>query len=109
MFIASLRSGLYERIPPASRLSVYIHAHSVIIYSVRVVAAGRRDIRLMGSAEIGRALGNVGRARVYQITQRRNFPEPIARLEMGFVWLAEDVEAWIRQHRPHLNQDPEAL
>ncbi len=56
----------------------------------------------MGSAEIGRALGGVGRARVYQITQRRNFPEPVAQLDMGFIWLAEDVEAWIAEHRPDL-------
>lgn len=67
----------------------------------------RRDIKLMGPAEIGRRLGGIGRARVYQITQRRNFPEPIAQLEMGNVWLAEDVEEWIRKHRPELNEPDE--
>jgi predicted DNA-binding transcriptional regulator AlpA len=67
----------------------------------------RRDIKLMGPAEIGRRLGGIGRARVYQITQRRNFPEPIAQLEMGNVWLADDVEAWIAEHRPQLAEDPE--
>lgn len=62
----------------------------------------------MGPAEIGRALGGVTRARVYQITQRRNFPEPIAQLDMGNVWLTEEVEAWIREHRPELAEDTEA-
>lgn len=61
----------------------------------------------MGPAEIGRRLGGIGRARVYQITQRRNFPAPIAELDMGNVWLAEDVEAWIRDHRPELAEDAE--
>lgn len=66
-----------------------------------------RELRLMGPAEIGKRLGGIGRTRVYQITQRRNFPLPIAELEMGNVWLAEDVEAWIREHRPELAEEPE--
>jgi prophage regulatory protein len=68
----------------------------------------RRDLRLMGPAEIGRRLGGITRTRVYQITQRRNFPEPVAQLEMGNVWLADDVEEWIREHRPELAEDTEA-
>lgn len=79
----------------------------MIVSSVRLMPA-RRDIKLMGPAEIGRRLGGIGRARVYQITQRRNFPEPIAQLEMGNVWLAEDVEVWIKAHRPELAEDPES-
>lgn len=67
----------------------------------------REDVRLMGPAEIGRRLGGIGRARVYQITQRRNFPPPVAELEMGNVWLADDVEEWIAEHRPELAEDPE--
>jgi prophage regulatory protein len=62
----------------------------------------------MGPAEIGRRLGGIGRARVYQITQRRNFPEPIAQLEMGNVWLADDVEAWIAEHRPEIAEPTES-
>lgn len=61
----------------------------------------------MGSAEIGRRLGGLSRTRVYQITQRRTFPAPVAELEMGNVWLATDVEDWIRKHRPEIAQDPE--
>lgn len=61
----------------------------------------------MGSAEIGRRLGGLSRTRVYQLTQRRNFPEPYQELEMGHVWLADDVEAWIAEHRPEIVQDVE--
>jgi prophage regulatory protein len=67
----------------------------------------RGELRLLGPAEIGKRLG-VGRTRVYQITQRRNFPLPVAELEMGNVWLAEDVEAWIREHRPELAEEAES-
>lgn len=62
----------------------------------------------MGPAEIGRRLGGISRARVYQITQRRNFPEPIADLDMGNVWLADDVEAWIAEHRPEIAEPTES-
>lgn len=86
---------------------MYTHTHSVIVSSVRTMRLRREDIRLMGPAEIGRRLGGIGRARVYQLTQRRSFPEPIAQLEMGNVWLAEDVEAWIRENRPELAEEPE--
>lgn len=81
---------------------------SVIIYSVRGVSAKRPTFRLMGSAEIGRRLGGISRTRVYQITQRRGFPEPYQVLEMGNVWLAVDVEAWIAEHRPELGEPTES-
>lgn len=61
----------------------------------------------MGSAEISRRLGGISRTRVYQVTQRRNFPAPYAKLGMGNVWLADDVEEWIRQHRPDLDEPDE--
>jgi hypothetical protein len=63
----------------------------------------------MGTAEIADRLG-VTPARVHQITDSRKlgFPAPLARLRMGQVWLAEDVEAWIREHRPELAEDPES-
>ncbi|AXH93567.1 transcriptional regulator, AlpA family [Micromonospora rhizosphaerae] len=59
-----------------------------------------KRLRLMGSAEIRVMLGGVSRQRVYQITNRRDFPEPVATLQMGNVWLAEDVERWIAERRP---------
>lgn len=58
-------------------------------------------IRLMGAAEIGARLG-VSRQRAYILAGRREFPAPRWTLAMGNVWLADDVEAWIREHRPHL-------
>lgn len=78
------------------------HTHSVTANSVCSV----EKIRLMGAAEIQRRLG-LGRNRVFQITSNRNFPEPYAVLTMGSVWAADDVEAWIRSHRPELAEDPE--
>jgi predicted DNA-binding transcriptional regulator AlpA len=79
----------------------------MVTHSVRAVPAKRPTFKLMGSAEIGRRLGGVSRTRVYQLTQRRGFPEPYAQLDMGNVWLADDVEDWIRAHRPDLVEDPE--
>lgn len=68
----------------------------------------REDIRLMGTAEIADRLG-VTPARINQITDsvKLDFPRPLARLRMGQVWLADDVEAWIREHRPALVEDAE--
>lgn len=61
----------------------------------------------MGTAEI-RARLKISRERAYQLVNRRDFPEPYQRLAMGQVWDAEDVEAWIRQNRPHLDDPDEA-
>jgi prophage regulatory protein len=63
-------------------------------------------IRFMGAAEIGKRLG-VGRNRVYQITRDRDFPAPYQTLTMGSIWQVEDVEAWIKAHRPELAGEPE--
>jgi hypothetical protein len=57
-------------------------------------------MRLVGAAEIRVMLGGVSKQRAYQITTRQGFPEPIARLAQGKIWLAEDVETWIKAHRP---------
>ncbi|GAB1692734.1 helix-turn-helix transcriptional regulator [Krasilnikovia sp. M28-CT-15] len=60
----------------------------------------------MGAHEIRVRLGGVSRQRTYQITSRRDFPEPIAELGQGKVWLAEAVEAWIKARRkPVLDPD----
>lgn len=61
-------------------------------------------LRVMGAAEIADRL-HVTRQRAYQITARRDFPEPIAHLAMGQVWETKDVEAWIREKRPELAED----
>jgi prophage regulatory protein len=64
-------------------------------------------IRLMGTAEIGQRLG-VGRSRAHTITRDRSFPEPYQTLIMGSVWDSEDVETWIREHRPELAEESES-
>lgn len=67
----------------------------------------RKRLRLWGSEEIRRALGGVSRARAYQITVRKGFPDPIGTLRNGRVWDADKVEAWIAAHRHMLAEDPE--
>ncbi len=65
----------------------------------------RRRLRLVGTQEIRQLLGGVSKTRAAQITGRRDFPEPVAVLAAGKIWLADDVEAWIREHRPTLTDD----
>lgn len=57
----------------------------------------------MGAAEIQERL-RISRNRTYILVNRHDFPRPRWELAMGKVWLADDVEAWIAQHRPHLNE-----
>lgn len=61
----------------------------------------------MGAMEIQQRLGT-SRQWTYVLTGRRNFPEPVAELGMGKIWLADDVEAWIRANRPELAEEPES-
>jgi prophage regulatory protein len=63
-------------------------------------------VKLMGAAEIQARL-RISRQRTYQLVNRRDFPPPIAVLAMGQVWDAADVEAWIRENRPHLDDADE--
>lgn len=53
----------------------------------------------MGAHEIRIRLGGVSRQRAYQITSRADFPVPVAELQQGKVWLADDVEKWMKEHR----------
>ncbi len=57
----------------------------------------------MGAHEIRVRLGGVSRQRAYQITSRADFPTPVADLSQGKVWLTEDVEAWMKVHRPEVD------
>lgn len=61
---------------------------------------------LMGAGEIRRRL-NVSRQRAYQIITRKDFPDPYQVLEMGKIWDQREVEAWIKKHRPHLDDRDE--
>ena len=56
---------------------------------------------LMGAGEIADRLG-VCRQRVQQLAAQPDFPRPLDQLQMGKVWLAADVEEWIRIRRPKL-------
>lgn len=67
----------------------------------------RPTFTLMGAAEIAERL-KIGRSRAYQLVGRRDFPPPFQTLRMGQVWLADDVEAWIKEKRPHLDDPEEA-
>jgi len=61
-----------------------------------------KPLRLVGAGEIRIMLGGVSKQRVYQITTRKGFPDPVTVLIQGKVWLAEDVEKWIKQNRTTL-------
>lgn len=49
--------------------------------------------RLMSIPEIA-ALFGVTRQRADVLTKSKSFPDPVHRLAIGSVWLADDVEAW---------------
>lgn len=63
----------------------------------------RPDIGLMGAAEIQARL-RLSKQRTYVLVGRKGFPDPQATLAMGKVWLTEDVEAWISENRPELDE-----
>ena len=64
----------------------------------------RSDIGLMGAAEIGTRL-RLSRQRTHILINRKGFPDPQADLAMGKVWLTEDVETWIKENRPNLDDE----
>jgi predicted DNA-binding transcriptional regulator AlpA len=55
-------------------------------------------LRLMGTAEVAEHLG-ISRQWALVVTSRREFPEPVAVLKGGRIWLAEDVERYAEQRR----------
>ena len=55
----------------------------------------------MGVQEIVDRLG-YSRGYTSGLINAKGFPDPVYVLAMGRIWLAEDVEAWIREHRPEL-------
>ena len=73
-----------------------------------VIAVGGTELdELMGPYEICQRLG-VSRSRFQQIALRPSFPRPYQELKATKVWLASEVEAWIREHRhpqPHPADD----
>jgi predicted DNA-binding transcriptional regulator AlpA len=63
---------------------------------------------LAGAHEVRELLG-VSRQRVYQLAARSDFPKPIAVLAQGKIWLIEEIEEWIAEHRlPAAERQPPA-
>ena len=68
--------------------------------------AGEQKVPLWGAWEIQQRLG-YSRAWVQRLITRRDFPEPYAVLRGCSVWDAREVEAWIAEKRPHLDEPDE--
>jgi prophage regulatory protein len=63
--------------------------------------------KLYTTGDIADRLG-VTRQRAYQLANRKGFPEPFDVLAGPTpVWLIEDVEKWIAEHRHERAEDPE--
>ncbi|MFI5933365.1 helix-turn-helix transcriptional regulator [Actinoplanes sp. NPDC051494] len=56
------------------------------------------ELDLAGARELKTLLG-VSQQRVYQLTKLRGFPDPVAELAQGRIWLAGEVRTWIVQRR----------
>lgn len=52
---------------------------------------------LVGAAEIAIMLG-VSKQRVHQLAAAASFPEPVAVLSAGTIWLRSDIEDWMESH-----------
>ena len=59
---------------------------------------------LVGSYELTQLLC-VKRARVYQISNTDDFPQPAAVLAMGSIWRLEDIKEWAQRKGRTLNLD----
>jgi predicted DNA-binding transcriptional regulator AlpA len=53
------------------------------------------QLRLLGLSEVAQLL-NVSKRTASRYVARSDFPKPTAELAMGPIWLAQDVEAWMR-------------
>ena len=52
----------------------------------------------MSTAEIIASVG-LSSARIYQLIADGTFPLPVAKLRVGRIWLADDVEQWNRDRK----------
>jgi prophage regulatory protein len=64
------------------------------------------QLRLAATAEIAALLG-VSRVQVHRLSKRDDFPQPVAELEAGRIWLLDDIEAWAREHADRRPGRPE--
>lgn len=53
-------------------------------------------LELVGLTEIGHML-NVTRQRVAQLAETVEFPEPVAEISAGRIWLRQEVYQWARK------------
>lgn len=58
---------------------------------------------LYGLSEIAEALG-VKVEKVRDWREAGHLPEPTAKLRAGYVWVGEDIEWWIEEHRPRCSE-----
>nr|WP_106324729.1 DNA-binding protein [Actinoplanes italicus] len=63
-----------------------------------------QSLRLMGAHEIRMRFGGIGRQRLLLITQRPDFPSPLAHLSQGKVWLADQIEEWLAAHSSEIDK-----
>jgi prophage regulatory protein len=57
-----------------------------------------KKLDLVGVTEVKELLG-VSRQRVHQIIRDHpDFPEPVAEIKAGKIWLRRDVVSWARRH-----------
>lgn len=59
---------------------------------------------LMSVADLKTRLG-VSRQRAYQLSQLPHFPVPYDEVNRMRVWRIEDINTWLREHRPGLADD----
>jgi len=63
------------------------------------------ELKLAGLAEVAELLG-VSRRTATRYTSRSDFPEPVARLRSGPVWLENDVLDWAKGSPIRIGRPP---
>ena len=59
-----------------------------------------RELDLVGVAEAAMLL-ETSRAQVSRLSLRDDFPDPVARLRMGPIWMRADVKRWAEERKPN--------
>ena len=79
---------------------MYVYSVDITQTVIRPIAYGSPvSLELLGLAEVAELLG-VTKRTATRYAQRSDFPEPIARLRAGPIWLRKDVVAWARSGPP---------
>ncbi len=67
--------------------------NTVTVIQLKEFPQQKKEIELMGTAEIGKMLGwSSKKVSVYR--QRGKLPQPVYQLKMGPIWNKEDIERW---------------